>query len=168
MNNKERGSEKAKEKYREKCLQPKTDRRTDKRKTGDLGEEAACKFLTKKGYVVVERNYLKKYGEIDIVAMKGNTCHFFEVKTVSAPSVSPSVSVVSVSGNNDVIHETFDRYRPEDNVHPWKIKRLGRVIQTYLFSKKIFNSDWQFNVITVYLNFRIRRARICLLENIVL
>ena len=127
------------------------DRRTEKRKTGDLGEDIACKFLMKQGYKIIERNYLKKYGEIDVIATHDCKCHFFEVKTV-----------------HNVIRETTDAYRPEDNVHSLKIKRLGRVIQAYLFSHRIFGREWQFNVITVYLNHKTRRARVCLLENIVL
>ncbi len=40
------------------------DTRTIKRKIGDLGETLACKYLEQKGFSVIERNYLKKYGEI--------------------------------------------------------------------------------------------------------
>ena len=41
---------------------------TEKRKTGNLGEDLACRFLMKHGFNIIERNYLKKCGEIDIIA----------------------------------------------------------------------------------------------------
>src|SRR5260370_14551882 len=37
---------------------------------GDTGEEVACKYLQNKGFSVLERNYLRPWGEIDIVAKK--------------------------------------------------------------------------------------------------
>jgi len=40
----------------------------DNRKTGNLGEDLACRYLKIKGFEIIERNYWKKYGEIDIVA----------------------------------------------------------------------------------------------------
>ncbi len=48
---------------------------------GNIGESAACKFLKKNGYKVIERNYRKRYGEIDIIAQKGEMYVFIEVKT---------------------------------------------------------------------------------------
>jgi Holliday junction resolvase-like predicted endonuclease len=49
--------------------------------TGNIGEEIACKFLESKGFKIVERNYRKKFAEIDIVARKGKIINFIEVKT---------------------------------------------------------------------------------------
>ena len=43
---------------------------TKKRAFGDLGEEITAKYLKSKGYVVLSRNYLKSFGELDIVASK--------------------------------------------------------------------------------------------------
>ena len=37
----------------------------------------------KRGFKIIERNYLKKWGEIDIVAVKNRKYYFVEVKTVS-------------------------------------------------------------------------------------
>src|SRR5947209_6344330 len=99
------------------------DKRTIKRRIGDIGEGLACRFLMKQNFVIKDRNYLKKYGEIDIVATKNGIYHFIEVKTVSKNLLMHKYNV---------IHETFDEYRPEDNVHPWKLLRLGRTIQAYL------------------------------------
>ena len=135
----------------------KTDNRTEKRKIGDIGENIACKFLVKRGFEIIEQNYSKKWGEIDIIAKKTNKLHFIEVKSVSHMPVS---------------YET-DNYRPEDNLHPWKLQRLSRVIQTYLLSYKgnrdvSYETDWQFDVIVVYLNIKSLQARVNYMEDIII
>jgi len=48
---------------------------------GGWGEDAAEKYLKKKGYIIVERNFRCKLGEIDIIAMDGAELVFIEVKT---------------------------------------------------------------------------------------
>lgn len=49
--------------------------------TGQTGENLAATYLLELGYIIVERNYRTRWGEIDIIARSGNTIHFFEVKT---------------------------------------------------------------------------------------
>jgi putative endonuclease len=48
---------------------------------GEKGEGLAVKFLKKKGYKIIERNYRTPVGEIDIIAIDGETLSFIEVKT---------------------------------------------------------------------------------------
>ena len=48
---------------------------------GARGEDQAAKYLEKKGYRILERNYRTRVAEIDIIAMHGNTLVFVEVKT---------------------------------------------------------------------------------------
>lgn len=50
------------------------------RRVGDESEDTAAKYLEKKGYEIVERNWKTKACEIDIVAKKGHTLYFVEVK----------------------------------------------------------------------------------------
>lgn len=147
---------------------------------GRIGEDVACKFLMKQGYQILTRNYLKKWGEIDIVAKKGQITHFVEVKTVSkdlTKGFNPCFSdkntkqsnIVSCETNNNVIHETNDEYRPEDNIHPWKLKRLSRVIQTYLSEKNFTEEDnWQFDAVTVFLDIKNKSAKVDHLKDIIL
>jgi putative endonuclease len=49
--------------------------------TARFGEDIATNFLKKKGYKIIERNFRKGYGEIDIVSIHGNILVFVEVKT---------------------------------------------------------------------------------------
>lgn len=48
---------------------------------GRKGEEAASRFLYRRGYEVIERNWTCYAGEADIIARDGNTLVFVEVKT---------------------------------------------------------------------------------------
>lgn len=47
---------------------------------GKQGEDAACRELERRGYLIVERRYRSRFGEIDIVARDGRTTVFVEVK----------------------------------------------------------------------------------------
>ncbi len=129
--------------------------KTEKRRVGDIGEEVVCKYLVNKGYVVVERNYWKPWGEIDIVAEKPGFISFVEVKSVSRRR-----------GAGEVTRETI---RPEENMHPAKLKRLHRAVQTYLLDRKIPESKpWQIDLACVFLDFDTKRAKVEVLENIVM
>ena len=112
---------------------------TTKQKIGNLGEIYAGKWLEKNGFKIIVRNYRKKWGEIDIIVTKKDSLHFIEVKTVTRKE--------SIQSN------TNDDYEPEDNVHPWKIKRLCRTIESYLSEKGIDEDvDWSLDLVTVYLD----------------
>lgn len=139
--------------------------KTAKRQLGDLGEDIACKYLERKGFRIVERNYLRKWGEIDIIAERAETLCFVEVKSVSREIRREFYSESSKDGSN-VTRET---YRPEDNVHPAKLRRLHRAIQTYLIDHKVPDErPWQLDIACVYLDFSTRRAKVEVLENVIL
>ena len=55
--------------------------KSKKLSTGEEGERRAEKFLKKKGFRILQKNYLCKTGELDIVAKEGETLVFVEVKT---------------------------------------------------------------------------------------
>lgn len=61
--------------------------KTDKRRLGDKGERIAVKHLKRKGYKILEKNYVAGGYEIDIIAFKDNVLAFVEVKTRSESSI---------------------------------------------------------------------------------
>ena len=136
------------------------------REKGNKGEDIACIYLVKKGYVVVDRNYLRKWGELDIVAHKDSMLHFFEVKSVT---YIPLGKVGSHS--------------PEENVDGFKGHKLRRIIETYLedrgsrYRKQLEKGigaienqeiDFQFHVLCVYMDIKNRKARVKMIENVIL
>ena len=121
---------------------------SETQKVGEIGENVAVKFLVKHGFLILDRNYTKKWGEIDIVAEKDEKLYFIEVKSIEG--------------------EEGSGYNPEDNMHPWKLKRLARVIQTYLLSKKFDEREWQVDLLVVFLNLKEKSAKIKVVKDIIL
>lgn len=62
---------------------------------GEKGEEYTVKFLEKKKYNILERNYRKRYGEIDIIAENKNYIVFVEVKTRHKDSMASAADAVN-------------------------------------------------------------------------
>ena len=129
---------------------------SNSQKVGKLGEDVASMFLMKHNFSILERNYTRKWGEIDIIAKKDNKLYFIEVKSVSCETL-PDISI-----DNSLSK------RPEENMHPWKMKRLSRTVQTYLIHNKIGNTPWQFDLLLVYLDIGNKIARVKRMENIIL
>jgi putative endonuclease len=139
---------------------------SNSQKIGELGEEIACKFLMKHRFSILERNYTKKWGEIDIIAEKEGKRSFIEVKSKRVLYDFSSKSFDGQEGINQM--ENREGNRPEENMHPWKMKRLRRVVETYLISKRLGTISWQFDLLVVYLNIGKRLARVKVVENIIL
>lgn len=55
-------------------------RNLSRKRSGDRGERLALEYLVGKGYVLVERNYRTRFGEIDLILRSGTTLVFVEVK----------------------------------------------------------------------------------------
>jgi putative endonuclease len=75
-----------------------------------LGEEIATKFLTKKGYRVIDRNFRKGYGEIDIIATFQNILVFVEVKTRATGLYGGAIEAISYSKLRTLI-KTCEYYK---------------------------------------------------------
>lgn len=95
----------------------------------------------------MDRNYLRKWGELDIVAERGSggakVIHFIEVKSMAADAT----------------------IRAEENMHPGKLKRLHRAIETYLLEKRV-DQDWQLDLVVVKIDAEKRTAKAEILENV--
>lgn len=121
---------------------------------GIIGENIATMFLMKQGFSIQERNYWKKWGEIDIVCQKDRKTHFVEVKSVSCE-------------NLDTVFSNVDAYRPEENVHKYKLARLYRTIESYLMEKGDTIREWQIDIAVVYIQQRNKKSKIKMIENVI-
>ncbi len=129
--------------------------RLKNKQIGNLGESVVANHLVRHGFTILERNYLKKWGEIDIIAVKSDKVHFIEVKTVSYETKSLLKYAVT--------HETW---RPEEMVHKHKQERFKRVIDTWL-SATSYQGDWQIDVITLRIVPRETYAVIKVFDNLI-
>ncbi len=98
--------------------------------TGGIGEILAIDYLLKKGYIIVDQNVFSRWGEIDIVARKGDKIHFVEVKT-------------RISTRQGV---------PYEAVRIPKLFHLMRTIQHYIKTHNLNNYRFQLDVIAIILN----------------
>jgi putative endonuclease len=123
--------------------------------TGQIGEKLAAQYLINQGFDLVARNYRKKWGEIDVRVSKDNKIHFVEVKTVSYGTKQDLHNAVS-----------YGTWRPEENVHPFKLKKLSRAIESWLMEQK-YDGYWQIDVVAVRIVPRETLSTIKMIENII-
>lgn len=118
----------------------------DTRELGALGEKMACEYLVQKGLKILGKNYRISFGEIDIVAKKGGTLHFVEVKTI------------------------FDNagFAPEDHVDYRKQRKLRHMAQIWLEKNK-YPQDipYQIDIIGILANQQTRMAKLHYFPNAV-
>ena len=70
---------------------------------GKLGEDEAVKYLKKNRYIILERNYNIRGGEIDIIAKKGGYVIFVEVKTRSNDDFGGGLYAVTYKKQQSII-----------------------------------------------------------------
>ena len=122
---------------------------TEKRKFGDVGEKVACYFLKNKGYSILETNYQKRTGEIDIIAKLNDILHFVEVKT-----------------RTDFSNDKFGA--PQESVNYHKQKRLIKTALFYLLEKEHpDDTDWQIDIIAITIDKNKKTAKINHIKNAV-
>lgn len=71
---------------------------------GNIGENEAENFLTGLGYRTIDRNFHSYQGEIDIIALDGETLVFVEVKNYSFKSLATPYSAISKGKKGNIIH----------------------------------------------------------------
>ena len=95
---------------------------------GKIGEDLAVEYLRSKGYEILERNFLCKQGEIDIIALDKNYLVFIEI-----------------------IARTSNKYGlPAEAVTVKKIKHILNTATYYLYIKKLKNLNTRVDVLEVY------------------
>lgn len=123
----------------------------DRKNVGRMGENIACQFLERKGFEILERNYRKPWGEIDIVAEKDGVVRFIEVKAVSRESLE--------DGSREM------DYRPEEMATAEKLRKVARTALLYMEQKRD-KREFQIDVVGVVLNKATRQARCRLIEQV--
>ena len=79
-------------------------------------ERAAAKELYKKGYKILDMNYCRKGGEIDIVAEKDGIVVFVEVKARKSLAMGMPCEAVDIRKQKRII-ETAKKYIDEKNLY---------------------------------------------------
>ncbi|WAC07340.1 MAG: YraN family protein [Thermodesulfobacteriota bacterium] len=108
---------------------------------GKRGEKLAIGFLKKLRYKILEKNFRCKFGEIDIIALQGNTLVFVEVKTRSS----------------------LEYGCPQASVTARKRYQLTKVAFFYLQKNRLFDRAARFDVVAI--EFDSREKRIELIRN---
>ncbi|MBZ4643608.1 MAG: putative endonuclease [Deferribacteres bacterium] len=94
---------------------------------GRKGEDLALEYLEKNGFVIIEKNFRSRFGEIDLIVKDGQTIVFVEVK-----------------------YRLSENYgSPKEAVTNEKIKKIIRTAQ-YFITKNNFNSLYRFDVVSIY------------------
>ena len=101
----------------------------EKKELGKKGEEIAIRFLKKRGYRILERNYVCKMGEMDIIAREKDTLAFIEVKTRTSTAFGP----------------------PQLAVNLTKQMQLSKVALYFLKEKKLEEVKARFDVVAILL-----------------
>ncbi len=95
---------------------------------GNFGEAAACEYLAKKGYKIVQRNYKCKIAEIDIIAYdKNGVLCFCEVKTRKNSNYGYAYEAV----NHDKMHQIQKGAMSYINAHNIDTEMRFDVIEVY-------------------------------------
>ena len=115
----------------------------DSREIGALGEKIAAEYLTGLGYVIRERNFRSREGEIDIIAEKDDFLVFIEVRTRRSLSFGT----------------------PEESVTAQKKERLIALTQVYMEDREDLPSSWRIDVVALELGPKGQISRLELIEN---
>ena len=124
-----------------------------RKEVGALGEKVAAEYLKRHGFSIRDRNFVRKTGELDIIAEKENTLHFVEVKTVLAHNFLSEKS-------------SSDDYDPSLNLHEAKVRKVARTGEWYVMEKD-WDGEWQVDWILVWLRRRDGMAKVSYLPQIV-
>lgn len=111
--------------------------------TGFLGENLAARYLQRKGFKILDKNFLSRIGEIDLIASRKDLLVFCEVKTR--------------------LNKEFGE--PFEAVTTYKQERLRRLAECYLQKNQYCFGEVRFDVISILLADGGTRAQIDHIKN---
>lgn len=91
------------------------------RRTGNRGEQLAADYLSDRGYAIIARNFSGRRGEIDIIAQKGSTLVFCEVKTRRSAGFGSPASSVTGPKQASIIRTAME-YMATHDLHDTEIR----------------------------------------------
>ncbi|MEY7999602.1 YraN family protein [Clostridium sp. Mt-5] len=97
---------------------------------GSLGEDVAENYLREIGYIILERNFRCKTGEVDIIGKDGNYLCFIEVKSRYGKLYGSPCEAVN---------------------YP-KCLKIYKTANVYIMKKKLFKFNFRFDVIEIIFN----------------
>jgi len=112
---------------------------------GQKAENIAAASLVKRGYTILDNNYRKPWGELDLVASKNGVVIFVEVKSNSVG---------------------FRGFEPELRANAGKRLKIIRTARTYLIERNLTDQPWQIDIISVTFHAEKGIARITHFKNI--
>lgn len=116
----------------------------NKSKIGQLGEDIASEYLKTKGYKIIERNFRRPWGELDIIAKdKEGVLVFIEVKTMRQ------------YGNGSANSPQDTAILPEENLTSAKLRKLQRTAGLYVgYNSNLVddNLGWRIDLVAISLS----------------
>ena len=116
-----------------------------KKNFGNKAEELACEYLSELGYKIVERNFLIRGGEVDIIAWDKNTLVFVEVKARFSHSYGT----------------------PFEAITYFKIKSLLKTALVYIQKRKLGDISYRFDAVSIDYTKSFQNPDIDLMKNII-
>lgn len=94
---------------------------------GEIGENYAARLLKKNGYIIIDKNFRTKVGEIDIVAVDPSVKATTELGRTSSGQGGDTLVFVEVKTRRSKKYG-----RPEEAVTPKKLKKIIKAGQIYV------------------------------------
>ena len=98
-----------------------------RRMFGDASEQFAEQYLIERGYGILDRQFLTRVGEIDLVAEQGGEIVFVEVKA----------------------RHTHEFGYPEEAVTKSKLRKIAQAAELYLRMKQLTNRSFRVDVVAI-------------------
>lgn len=105
---------------------------------GRLGEALAVKYLQKQGYKIVAERFRTRFGEIDLVASRGNTLIFVEVKARHSQMYGDALEALT----------------------PKKLRHFQKAVALFLQMHSEYRRDWHWELAAIAVRFSPDRPQV--------